>query len=132
MYDNETTKWMLEHGADPNRTCEIDETPLTWAVMHGSLDTIKLLFDHGGDVHKGEVLWNAIRETEVVEVLSILVKKCASVSGRLYEHHHNSWRLFSFMALGTALHSAAMNGKMDAVRYLVDQRTDLSIKDGSD
>ena len=45
-------RWLLEHGADPNRTStEEEETALQMAVRNGwGEEAIKLLLDHGADV----------------------------------------------------------------------------------
>ncbi|KAL2869729.1 ankyrin repeat domain-containing protein [Aspergillus lucknowensis] len=133
VHDEELTTWLLDHGADPNKQCSIDLTPLSWAVEEASFNTIKLLFNRGADVHKGEPLHHAInRKSEIVEVLALLLERGALVNGKQYENHYNSWRLFFFMGLGTALHQAAWLGKVDAVRYLLEQGADTSIKDATD
>ena len=54
------TLWLLDHGADPNKQCSIDLTPLSYAVEQASPPTVKLLLDRGGDVHKGQLLHHAV------------------------------------------------------------------------
>ena len=46
-------RWLLEHGADPNRTStDEEETALHLAVRNGwGVEALKLLLDHGADVH---------------------------------------------------------------------------------
>lgn len=52
--------WLLDYGADPNKQCSIDLTPLSYAVEQASLPTVKQLLDRGGDVHKGQLLHHAV------------------------------------------------------------------------
>jgi ankyrin repeat protein len=130
--NEEMTLWLLDHGADPNKQCSIDLTPLSYAVEQASLPTVKLLLDRGGNVHKGQLLHHAVeRQTDIIEMLGILLERGAPLNSKMYEKHYPSWRLYYFMGLGTALHKAAELGKADVVRYLVDQGADVSIKDAT-
>jgi ankyrin repeat protein len=54
------TIWLLDRGADPNARCDIDYTPLSYAVKYADLPTINFLLRHGGDVRKGQLVHNAI------------------------------------------------------------------------
>jgi ankyrin repeat protein len=130
--NEEMTLWLLDHGADPNKQCSIDLTPLSYAVEQASLPIVKLLLDRGGNVHKGQLLHHAVeRQTDIIEMLGILLERGAPLNSKMYEKHYPSWRLYYFMGLGTALHKAAELGKADVVRYLVDQGADVSIKDAT-
>ncbi|KAG2414805.1 hypothetical protein HFD88_005993 [Aspergillus terreus] len=130
--DEEMTLWLLDHGADPNKQCSIDITPLSYTVEQASLSTVKLLLDRGGDVHKGKLLHRAVeRQTDTIEVLGMLLERGAPLNSKMYENHYLSWRLYYFMGLGTALHKAAELGKADVVRYLVNQGADVGIKDAT-
>ncbi|PLB54802.1 putative hspc200 [Aspergillus steynii IBT 23096] len=131
--DEEMTLWLLNHGADPNKQCSIDLTPLSYAVEEASLPTLRLLLDRGGDVHKGQLLHHAVeRQTNIIEVLGMLLERGAPLNSKMYEKHYPSWRLYYFMGLRTPLHKAAELGKADVVRYLVDQGADVGIKDARD
>lgn len=122
--------WLLDHGADPNQQCAINLTPLSWAVACAPVRVIKTMFDRGADVQKGEPLQHAIdRETDIVEVLSLLLEKGAPLNKTMYQNDYQSWRLYFFMGLGTPLHKAADQGKVDAVQYLLGQGADTTIKD---
>jgi ankyrin repeat protein len=131
--DEAMVYWLLEHGADPNQQCAIDLTPLSYAVESGSLSVIHLMFRYGGDAKKGQLLHHAVeRQNNVIDVLKILLEKGATLNATMYQDHYNSWRLYYFMGLGTALHQAAELGKTDVVRFLIGEGADLCIKDAND
>ncbi|KNG89130.1 Ankyrin repeat protein [Aspergillus nomiae NRRL 13137] len=130
--DDEIALWLLDHGADPNKQCSIDLTPLSYAVEQASLLTVKLFLDRGGDIHKGQLLHHAVeRQTNTIDVLGMLLERGFPLNAKMYERHYPSWRLFYFMGLGTALHKAAELGKADVVRYLLEQGADVGIKDAT-
>lgn len=54
------TAWLLDHGADPNRQCVIDLTPLSLAVESSSISVIQLLLSRGGNARKGQALHHVI------------------------------------------------------------------------
>ncbi|KAJ9198850.1 hypothetical protein DTO164E3_4940 [Paecilomyces variotii] len=128
--DPEMTIWLLDHGADPNSSCSIDLTPVSYAVEYASVDIIKLLFDRGADIRKGQLLHHAIeRETDIIDVVDMLLRQGASINAKMYQDHYFFWRLYYFMGLGTPLHKAAELGKIDVVRYLISQGADVNVKD---
>lgn len=125
------TVWLLDHGADPNRRCVIDLTPLSLAVESGPISVIYLMLDYGGDIRIGQLLHHAIeRQSDTIEVLKILIEKGAPINSTVYDDHA-SWALFHFMGLGTALHKAAEMGKVDVVRYLISEGANCDIKDAN-
>lgn len=48
--DIDLTAWFLAHGADPDASCMLGLTPLTFAIRDADLSIIEMLFAHGGDV----------------------------------------------------------------------------------
>jgi ankyrin repeat protein len=54
------------------------------------------------------------------------------LNGKQYENHPNSFRLYFFMGLGTALHQAAWMNNIDAARFLLEKGADVSIIDATD
>lgn len=130
--DEDMVTWLLDHGADPNRQCAIDLTPLSYAVERAPISIIELMLARGGDVRKGQLLHHAIdRQSENIEVLKLLIGKGAAIDATMYQDHYPSWRLYYFMGLGTVLHRASELGRVDLVRYLVDEGADPSITDAN-
>lgn len=124
--------WLLGQGADPNQKCRIDLTPLSYAVHYAPISNIELLLSRGGDTQQGQLLFHALdREAEVIEVLALLLKEGAPLNATMYQNHPFSWSLYAFMGLGTVLHKAAELGKVEAVRFLLREGVDLSIKDAN-
>ncbi|KAJ0414379.1 ankyrin repeat protein [Aspergillus carlsbadensis] len=129
--DEELTLWLLDHGADPNRRCEIDCTPLSYAAQLAPINVINLMLTRGGDVSKGQLLQYAVfRATDPSQVLSLLVDQGAPLNGVMYQDGNPLVRFWP-MGLGTALHIAAEFGKMEAIRHLLHLGADASIKDAT-
>ncbi|KAJ9490528.1 hypothetical protein VN97_g2710 [Penicillium thymicola] len=130
--DEEMAAWLLDHGADPNRQCVIGLTPLSFAVERAPISVIQLMLSRGGDARKGQLLHHAIEgHSDNIATLWLLIGNGADINSTMYEDHYPSRALFCFMALGTALHKAAELGKVDVVRYLVNEGANLSIKDAN-
>lgn len=123
------TKWLLDRGADPNKRCEIDCTPLSYAVQLAPIRIIELMLSRGGDVQKGQLLQYAIfRTTDINDVISLLVDKGAPLNDTMFQDGHTLMRFWP-MSLGSPLHIAAELGKTDAIRHLIDLGADTSVKD---
>ena len=121
--------WLLDHGADPNRQCVVDLTPLSFAVEDAPLPVIELMLSRGGDVRRGQLLHHAVeRGGENIAVLELLITNGANINATMYEGHYPSLALYCFMDLGTPLHRAAELGKADVVRYLLSHGADMNIK----
>jgi ankyrin repeat protein len=122
------TIWLLDHGADPNVRCDIDYSPLSYAVKYADLPTIDLLLRRGGDVRKGQLVHNAIyRETETLEVVKILIGKGAPFNSLMYQDHQASWDMFPFMR-ETPLHTALALKRDDVVQYLIRKGANVNIE----
>ncbi|KAJ5259939.1 hypothetical protein N7497_011246 [Penicillium chrysogenum] len=129
--DIEMTSWLLEHGANPNAQCEVDCTPLSYAVRNASLSVIKLLLNHGGDAQKGQLLQYAVcRDEELEDVVSLLVDRGAPLNATMYQDGPTFMRFFP-LSLGTALHVATEQGKANAIRLLIRLEADTSVKDAN-
>jgi len=132
--DWELTNWFLDHGADPNAGCYFDYTPMSCAVKNAPMKTVKLLFERGSDIKKGQLIHHAIERgsQDVIEMLDLLLQKGAQLNERKYEDHWPSWNMMFFMGLGTPLHGATRARKLQAVDYLLTKGADLKVKDSMD
>lgn len=123
--------WLLDHGADPNKRCEIDCTPLSYAVQFAPISIIEMMLRRGGDVTKGQLLqYTIFRATDTNGVLSLLVEQGASLNAAMHQDER-TLRRFWPMSLGAPLHIAAELGKVDIIRHLLNLGADASVKDAN-
>ena len=95
--DREMVFWLLERGADLNKSPHIDITPVSFAVEKAAPDLVRELLNHSGDVTKGEVLKHALdRQTDVVTVPGMLLDRGAPLDAVMYEDHGGSFQLNFF------------------------------------
>jgi hypothetical protein len=129
--DRVLTEWFLDHGADPNAMCAWDFTPMSEAMCQASLDTIKRLFDRGGNVERGQLLHNAVQRAapDAVELVRMLLDKGAPINDIQYKNHAQSWRDRCSFGLGTPLHYAAQDGRAELVLFLLSRGADPTILD---
>ncbi|KAL8782673.1 MAG: hypothetical protein Q9195_009597 [Heterodermia aff. obscurata] len=132
--DHELSQWCLEHGADPNRKAEIlDITPLSWAVQEASFDTIKLLFDYGGErsINHGQLLHFAVDRQlpDQLEVLQYIVDKGPAINNIMYQNDPMSYAWRKDFGVTTALHRASETGNLAAVQLLLAHYADPWIRD---
>lgn len=125
------TSWFLEHGANPNTPCEVDCTPLSYAVRNARLRVIELMLNRGGDVGKGQLLQYAVcRDEELEGVISLLVERGAPLNATMFQDGPTLMRFFP-MSLGTALHVATEQRKTNAIRLLIHLGVDTEVKDAN-
>lgn len=138
ILDNERmARWFLDHGADPNAESRIDRTPLSRAVIIGSFDMIKLLFERGGpeSITHGQLLHYATSRNlpDQIHVIEYLFTKGATRDINKLQHQ-DRLSLFEeenlIIGCKTPLHLAAGKGKLEVVKLLVAHGADPVMKDG--
>lgn len=142
LNDETMVRWFLDHGADPNAEkigrygYPMGETPLSRSMWNAPFDTIKLLFERGGQdsIKYGSLLWYAVNRElpDRLEVIEYLLQKgAASDLTRLMYHDRPEAARQADWVLGrqTPLHSAARDGKLDIVKLFVAWGADPTIRD---
>lgn len=128
LADWEMAGWLLDHGANPNVQCDIDSTPLPYAVKYADLRIVDLLLRRGGDVRKGQLLHHAMyRECDTVKVVKELIDRGAPLNSLMYQDHQASWDMFPYMR-ETPLHTAVALKKRDVMHYLIGEGANMNIE----
>jgi ankyrin repeat protein len=125
--DEEMAVWLLDHGADLNRTCDLDLTPMSFAMADAPLAMIGTLFSRGGNIRNGQLIHHAVlREgPDASELVRKLVEEHKAPFGEVkYEKDSESFFKRSGFGLGTALHRAAEFNKREIVEYLLSKGAD--------
>lgn len=122
---------VLDHGADPNAECGLDLTPLSVAVSEAPFAIIKLLFDHGGSIRHGQLLHYAVRRnsSDRLEVLQFIIDKGPRINNVMYQNRLDCYDQLKYFGIGTPLHEAAEEGKLDMVKLLLARGADPLITD---
>jgi len=117
-------KLLLENGANVHAKDKYGCTPLLWhCVMGVSLETVKLMVEHGAETN--------VCTDSGVPVLGLAVAKCsAQVVGYLLEKGAASTvNTADTEEVWTPLHGAAYYDKPDAVALLLQHGADPTLKD---
>ena len=131
--DNEDLiHWFLVHGADPNAYGRNHaKTPLTYAAHRASLNTVKMLFEYGGDARRGSLLHAVVRGKKPgrLAILDYLLSKGAPIDGLEYEEKQRAFQVWSRRGLGTPLHAAVKVESKVMIAALLGNGANRCIKD---
>lgn len=130
--DVQVSNWLLDRGADPNKRCILDLTPLPNAMTGASMSFIKTLFEErDADPTKGQLLHHTVvrRSDDAQELVRFLLEKGVPVNKIKYEDDKQSFETRESWGLGTPLHRAAELGELAIVRCQLDAGADLSTLD---
>ncbi|KAK3941300.1 hypothetical protein QBC46DRAFT_448750 [Diplogelasinospora grovesii] len=112
-------KILIGHGVDINSRDFEDRTPLHRAVVQGCVKTVKLLLEHGADLEATDgwrdTPWLLAARSSNNAICQILRDKGADVNK--LSHGENP------------INSAARNGNLDDVKFLLNQGVNPSIRD---
>lgn len=129
VHDEDLVTWLLDLGADPNKTSMGNVTPLSYAVQLAPMSIVQRMLRHGGDVRKGHLLQCCMyREDGLLDMISMLVHMGAPIDGKIWKEFPRPY-VDRDRPFGTALHTAAELGKLDAIRHLVDLGANMDVKD---
>ncbi|KAI9036324.1 ankyrin [Aspergillus affinis] len=122
--------WLLEHGADPNKRCQLrDATPLSYAISEASFTIIKLFFQYGGSTEHGQLLHFASmrRDSDALNILKYLSNRSPHVLDRInhfLDEGYPEYRMNYRFGLCTPVQYAARAGSLESVKYLVENGGD--------
>lgn len=124
------TKWLLDHGADPNSGHLLNDstTAITAVAAQGRTDLADLLFQHHARL-SGSGALAAAAEKKQLPMVRWLLDQGAEID-EIGVHDYGDRR--NKQLEGTALHKAAANGHLDMAKLLVERGASLSIKDPFD
>lgn len=123
--DEEATRWMLDHGADPNPNVSVNAAPLTYAAMSGSINTIKLLLERGADPRRSVALRHAVeRRRDWKESMELLLDYGADINA----FHPYGYIEFGGFYPGSVLHVAAVRELGDRIPFLIERGADVCKK----
>ncbi|KAL9103918.1 MAG: hypothetical protein Q9163_001066 [Psora crenata] len=131
LNDEKLVMWFLSHGADPNAECGLDITPLSIAVLEAPFAIIRLLFHYGGSIKHGQLLHYAVKRdtSDRIDVLEFIISKGPSINSIMYQNRLDCYNQQKLFGIGTPLHEAAEDGKLDIVEILLSKGADPLIKD---
>ncbi|KAL8790512.1 MAG: hypothetical protein Q9195_006343 [Heterodermia aff. obscurata] len=137
-FDNEQmTRWLLNHDANPNTETRIGITPISIAVISAPLSIIELLIESGGaaSLKHGRLVDNAIYRScpDYLEILEYLLRiGCQSDINELeYEDNPDLQRQQNWViGCRNPLHHAVMEGRLDVVKLLVGWGANPDVRDG--
>ena len=115
--DKDLVLSFLEKGFNINKKPYKQVTPLVYACRYLDRDMVKLLLDHGADVHNRQKRIYPLRQAAMrgdLEILKLLLKYGADVHFRLRPDDKCNYMDPAF----TAFEGAAAAGHVDIVRYL--------------
>lgn len=100
------------------------------AMYRAPLDTIKRLFERGGDLSHGQLLHNAVLRdgSDTIELVCLLLDMGAPINAIQYQNHSPSYREQCALGLGTPLHYAAEEDRADLVVFLLQRGANPLIK----
>ncbi|KAK3677823.1 hypothetical protein LTR37_021525 [Vermiconidia calcicola] len=120
--NEELLTWLLARGADPNALSTIAETPLSLAVRDGTMRSIQILLDAGGDAKQGNLLHCAAERRagqDTAEIIELLVSRGVPVDEIEFDHPAAQQLRWGF-SRGTALHKACYLGNSEATSALLE------------
>ncbi|KAL8835887.1 MAG: hypothetical protein Q9176_006660 [Flavoplaca citrina] len=131
LKDEEMVRWLVTHGANPNKARQSWPTPLETAAWKASLDVIKILVDHGGRVYPRNALPAAAKThlPDRTEILAYFLANGAPINMMEYEFDDDTRKIFGVKGFGTALHHAAKRGNEQMVRFLLEKGANTDLKD---
>ena len=120
--DEAATRWILDHGANPNPNVPARVSVLNMPAAHGSINTVKLLLERGADPTKSTALGHAIkRDGDWEEMVKMLLDHSCDINAFCPDGFRGLRGCYS----GSVLHAAAAQNLYDRIPFLIDKGADL-------
>ena len=120
----------LFRGANPNSSDARGFSPLDMAALHGSLETVKLLLDHGANIGPTSAALHAAAQGDApdrIPIMAYLVEQGADINGLATDYPAPSEALRSGRK-GTPLHTATKWANEEAKAWLLENGADPGAK----
>lgn len=120
----------LTHGANPSSSGPRGFCALDIAALHGPLETVKLLVDHGAVIGPSSAALHAAAQgnaSDRIAVMAFLVERGADINGLAMDYPAPSEALRSGRR-GTPLHTAAKWAYKEAKTWLLEKGADPEAK----
>ena len=126
----ELTAFFLSQGADPNAIGGRGFCALDIAALHGPLETMQLLLDHGATIGPESGAMHAAAQGDApkrIPVMACLLERGADINGIAVDYPAPSEAMRSGRK-GTPLHTAAKWGSEEAKAWLLEHGADPEAK----
>lgn len=112
---------LLQAGADVNIRNAVDESVLSMAIAHGTLEVTYLLLEKGADIRHGDLLHHAAmrsNQEEGEQLVKELIQKGLDVNAYQYDTPR-AYPTKGLSVRGTPLHTACANRNLPVARTLL-------------
>ncbi|KAI9678754.1 MAG: hypothetical protein M1817_005811 [Caeruleum heppii] len=124
--DEALLKWLLDHGADPNRRGDWGEVALDFAANAATIPVMSLLLDAGAQIKQSNALHAATRRPDGLPMMDYLLSRGADIDALELQHvpdffDRNEGRNRWGQSRSTALHQAVRMTDLERIRFLLDK-----------
>ncbi|KAF1956837.1 ankyrin [Byssothecium circinans] len=129
VYDEHFTRWLLGKGASADARGEWDITSVSVAIHRASMSTVRLLLNRSSGIQQGQLLHIAMqrRGEDSLEVVELLLNLGCPIDSIMFRNDARSWLEWGMGEAGTALFTAAEQGRDDIVAYLLSRGADATV-----
>jgi ankyrin repeat protein len=129
VHDEHFTRWLLGKGAPADARGELDVTAVSVAIMRASMSTIRLLLHRSSGIQQGQLLHFALQRKgdDSLEIVELLLNLGCPIDSIWFRDDSRSWIEWGIGEAGTALFTAAEQGRDDMVAYLLSRGADATL-----
>lgn len=127
--DEHFTRWLLDKGASADARGEFDVTAVSVAIVSASMSTIRLLLHRSSGIQQGQLLYFALQRggNDTLEIVELLLNLGCPIDSVCFRNDPRSWLEWGVGEAGTALFTAAEQGRDDVVAYLLSRGADTTL-----